>query len=82
MEERLRALERWREQAETRFHQLTNDLRANTTMTASVKADTAQLVDLFKASKVNLSIIKWAAGVGAAIAAIYGAVYTAFRHFP
>jgi hypothetical protein len=64
---RLARLEVWREQAEVRFSQLNRSLDDNTAMTAAVKADTAELVALFKASKVNLSVVKWASGVGLAI---------------
>jgi hypothetical protein len=68
---RLARLEVWREQADIRFHQLNEALDKNTDMTAAVKADTAELVALFKASKVNLSVVKWAAGVGLTIISIW-----------
>lgn len=74
MDERLRLLEIWKEQAELRFERLNNELRDNTLMTAAVKKDTAELVQLFKASKVNLGILKWIAGIAAALLALYQGV--------
>ncbi len=79
MEDRVRRLEVWKDQAEARFAQLTIDLRTNTEMTASVKQDTAQLVELFIASKVNLRMMRWVAAFLAACSTIWVAVYAGLR---
>lgn len=52
----------------------TIELRANTETTNSIKADTAQLVMMFKASKIGAEIVKWCATVGGAAIVAYAAL--------
>jgi hypothetical protein len=71
IERRIRALESWTKAAERRFEKLHADLQENSGVTRSVKEDTQEIVALFKASKVNISIIKWLALAGGGIASVW-----------
>ena len=69
------AVERRQDALESRLRELDEKIDENTETTNSIKADTAQIVALFKASQLGASIIKWLAGVGSA--AIIG--YAAYK---
>ena len=62
------------ESLERRVSTLEADLKANTETTNSIKADTAQLVMMFKASKMGAEIIKWCATVGGGAIVAYAAL--------
>lgn len=73
MEDRLAAVERRAHVLETRMDDFAEEIKRNTETTNSIKADTSQIVALFKASQLGASIIKWCAGVGSAIIIGYAA---------
>ena len=61
------------ERLELRMTAVEMGLKANTETTNSIKLDTAQLVLLFKASKLGAEIIKWCATIGGGAIVAYAA---------
>lgn len=59
---------------ERRVGALEQGLTLNTSVTNSVKKDTAELLTLFHASKLGVAFIKWFATVGVPIATLFAAL--------
>ena len=58
---------------ENRMDSLTAGLSENTAMTQAIRADTMELLQIFRASKFGAAIVKWGAGIGASIIVGYAA---------
>jgi hypothetical protein len=74
VEERVAALERRQTELENRMNDFGEKLAHNTETTQAIKADTAQLILLFKASQIGAIIIKWCTAVGSAVIIGYAAI--------
>lgn len=73
MEERIAAVEKRQAALEKRMDEFATALDQNTKTTNAIKADTGQIVALFKASELGAGVIKWFAYVGSAIIVGYAA---------
>ena len=74
LEERLTAVERRTEALAQRMDNFAEALQQNTETTNAIKADTGQMVTLFKASLLGASLVKWLATVGGGLIVAYAAL--------
>jgi hypothetical protein len=74
VEDRVAALESNHAALERRIGELDKKVDANTEITNSIKADTSQIVALFKASQLGATVVKWCATVGGGLIVAYAAV--------
>ena len=74
MERRIAAIEARQALLERRMDDLSTKLDENSAVTQSIKEDTSQMINLFKASLLGASILKWAATVGGGMIVAYAAL--------
>lgn len=74
MESRIIALEKNQARLDERLNALDQKIAENTETTNSIKADTSQMIALFKASQLGASLVKWCATVGGGAIVAYAAI--------
>lgn len=73
MEQRIAAIERRQAELEQRMDDFGEEIKKNTATTNEIKADTGQMLTLFKASKLGADLVKWLASVGGGLIIAYAA---------
>jgi hypothetical protein len=74
LERRLTAVELKADALARRMDQFSAEMKENTDTTNEIKADTTQMIALFRASLLGANIIKWLATVGGGVIVAYAAI--------
>jgi hypothetical protein len=69
------------QEIEARFVLLEARIEANTTLTGTIKTDTAEMLDAFRALKGGFKVLEWIGKIAKPIGIIIAAIGTAWASF-